>query len=321
MTDIRTTSTQVLLSPNSEADRFLPEGPRAIQLEGREALLWVNIQTSPEAKIGALHLRFWDTGEQRSLPLANRPGFVFPTDREEIVVVGQGHEIGTVDLSTGAWTRWATLPHQNPRVIINDGEIVPGGRAIVFGTKDTQFAEYIAALYLFTLDDQQLSTLAEGMLCSNGKVFTQGDGGLILYDIDTPRRSVMRYRVDLTSGSIQADREVVDLHSEEGLPDGMADTGDGTAIIALFNPHRGGDGQALRVDLGSGKTIERWTTPGSPRVTCPLLVEREGQVKLVLTTAVEGMPDEMRRASPEAGSLFMGATDLKRLPATEVVRL
>ena len=91
----------------------------------------------------------------------------------------------------------ATIPDANPRTIINDGEVVPGGRAVVFGTKDVRFADPIAHLYLFTLDDR-LTTLADGQLCSNGKVFARDRR---LYDIDTPRRNVIRYRLDLDGGS------------------------------------------------------------------------------------------------------------------------
>ena len=90
----------------------------------------------------------------------------------------------------------AAIPDDNPRTIINDGEVVPGGRAVVFGTKDTKFAEPIAHLYLYTVDDNRISVLADKQMCSNGKVFASDEGGLILYDIDTPRK-VVRYRLDV----------------------------------------------------------------------------------------------------------------------------
>jgi hypothetical protein len=44
-------------------------------------------------------------------------------------------------------------------------------------------------------------------------------------------------------------------------------------------------------------------------------------VKLVLTTAVEGMPPEMRSRCPNAGCLFVADTALTGVPVAEVVRV
>ena len=54
-------------------------------------------------------------------------------------------------------------------------------------------------------------------------------------------------------------------------------------------------------DLETGEAVHRWVTPGSPRVTCPLLVNRPDGVKVILTTADEGMSNDVRAASPAAG--------------------
>ena len=75
-----------------------------------------------------------------------------------------------------------------------------------------------------------------------------------------------------------------------------------------------------RVDF-SGAVIEDWTTPGSPRVTCPLLFEHGGHVRLVLTTATEGMPEDQRTQCPNAGNLFWAETSFASVPAGEIVRL
>jgi sugar lactone lactonase YvrE len=319
---------RILFAPVDEADRFLPEGPHGVAVAGRLALAWVNIQSATASKTGAVHLRFWDTGEHRILRQSARPGFIVPTDRPGVVLVGREKELGTLDLQTGEWKTLARIPDANPRTIINDGAAVPGGRAVVFGTKDTQFKDPIAALYLYTVADRRLTVLAEGQVCSNGKIFGQDADGLTLYDIDTPRRVVSRYRFDLDRRSLQVDGVAVDLRTVDGFPDGMVGVpraagspGDGTAIIAMYNPGPVADGRAYHYHLGNGQRLSEWIVPGSPRVTCPLLVERDGGVKLVLTTAVEGMPAEQRRESPNAGSLFEADTDLKRVPPVELVCL
>ena len=94
-----------------------------------------------------------------------------------------------------------------------------------------------------------------------------------------------------------------------------------TAIIAFYNPAPAEVGLAVRYDLKSGKALEEWATPGSPRVTCPCLVRRSDGVKLLLTTATEGMPAEMRARCPNAGALFLADTPLSEVPPAVLVRL
>lgn len=318
---MRTTEARVFLAPEDDDDGFLPEGPRAISLGGRDAVLWVNIQTDPAATRGAVHLRFWDDGEQGVWNLPGRPGFAFPTDRPGVVFVGLEKSPATLDLDTNETNPLATIPDSNPRTIINDAEVVPGGKAVVFGTKDVQFKDPIANLYLYTVDDNRVSPLADKQTCSNGKVFRTEGGALILFDIDTPTRKVVRYRLDVAARTATPDGVALDLADHTGFPDGMRDCGDGTVVVAFYNPDFSDAGKAIRFDLATGDAVEGWTTPGSPRVTCPLLVKRPDGVKLILTTCTEGMPADMRTGCPNAGCLFIADTHLATCPEPELVRL
>jgi sugar lactone lactonase YvrE len=239
-----------------------------------------------------------------------------------VVLVGVEKQLRVCDLAEGTWSEpLATIPDDIPRTIINDGEVVPGGKAVVFGTKDTQFKEPIAHLYLWTVDDNRLTVLADKQTCSNGKVFRTDARGLILYDIDTPTKKVVRYRLDVATRTATPDGTAIDLADQVGFPDGMCDCGDGTVIIAFYNPDHADAGKAIRFNLATGRGVEEWTTPGSPRVTCPLLVQRPGGVKLILTTATEGMPAEMRERCPNAGCLFIADTQFDACPEFEFVRL
>lgn len=317
---MRSTPATVLHAQRSEADRFLPEGPRAVTIEGRPALAWVNIQTAANATAGDIHVRFWD-GELRTYAQPRRPGFLFPTDRPDNLLVGCEKEVGYVNVRTNTFHTLASIDDLDPRTIINDGEIVPGGRAVVFGTKDVKFADSIANLYLFTLDDRKLSVLADRQTCSNGKVFARDESDLILYDIDTPKKNVVRYQLDVSRRKVGPPEVTLDVSLQDGFPDGMVDVGDGTVIIAFYNPALLPDGRALRFRLRTGEAIEEWTTRGSPRVTCPLLIARNGGVRLVLTTATEGMPADQRAACPHAGDVFWAETNLVAAPPGDVVRL
>src|SRR4051812_43616164 len=193
MSALRSTDAIPLLAPESDEEGYLPEGPRVFTLDGRPALVWVNIQTAPDATEGALHVRYWDTGGTEAWALPGRPGFAFPTDRPGVVLVGLDHGVGTFDLDSYEWTPLGGIPDPHPRTIINDAEVTPDRRAVVFGTKDTRFAEPLAGLYLLTLGDNRVSQLRGGQTCSNGKVFATGPAGLTLFDIDTPTRAVARY--------------------------------------------------------------------------------------------------------------------------------
>lgn len=306
---------------NEDEDTFLPEGPRPVTLDGRDAVIWVNIQTAPDAVSGALHVRFWDDGEQGVWNLRGRPGFVLPTDKPGVVFVGMDKDLGTLDLNTNEFRKLGTIPDPSPRTMINDAEVAPGGRAVVFGTKDRKFADPVAALYLFALTDGAITQLAGRQTCSNGKVFTRDARGPILLDIDTPTHTVARYRMEVGSRSVVPDGIALDLHDQPGSPDGMRGCGDGTVVVAFYNKDPIPAGRAVRFDLNTGKPVEEWTTPGSPRVTCPLLVKRPDGVKLIVTTATEGMPADQRQKCPQAGNLFFADTGLADCPPQEPVRL
>jgi sugar lactone lactonase YvrE len=310
------TTASLWFAPSREINRFLPEGPRLLPSGD---FIWVNIQKRPDARDGLVYLRSRATRQVRILPVPGRPGFVFPTDNPALVLVGCEKCVGLLDLDTLAWHPLATIPDADPRTIINDGEIVPGGKAIVFGTKDTRFADAIAHLYLHTADGNQLSVLAGGMTCSNGKVFA--DGGRTLYDIDTPRKVVTEYELDVEKRTLTEKGIALDLRHRPDSPDGMCDAGDGTVIVAFYNPEYADAGRAVRFRLHTGEVLDEWLTPGSPRVTCPLLFEDEGKVKLLLTTADEGMAPELRAKCPNAGCLFVADTALSAVPAAEVVRV
>ena len=322
---MRTTTASVYIECTDESDRFLPEGPRWLTVQERPALVWVNIQLSATATEGEVNVHFPGTDGSRDtgLPCPGRPGFVLPLEGEDQVLAGVDKALRLCDLAEGEWTEaLATIPDTNPRTIINDAEIVPGGKAVVFGTKDTQFDSEarLAQLYLYTVDDNRISLLVDKQVCSNGKVIVSDARGLILYDIDTPTRKIVRYRLDVAARTATLDGVAVDLSNQVGFPDGMRGCGDGTAIVAFYNPEFADAGRAVRFNLTTGEALEEWLTPGAPRVTCPLLVKRPTGVKLLLTTATEGMPADMREKCPNSGSLFIADTQFTDCPPQEVVR-
>lgn len=294
-----TTVASVWFRPSTADDGYLPEGPR----EWADGVCWVNIQAGTDSPFGHLHTRSWGGTAHRRFVLPARPGFALPTTQPGVVLAGCDKVVGLFDTASEEWTPLAAIPDTHPRTIINDAEVTPDGRAVVFGTKDLKFADALAHLYQFTPGDNTVSVLAGGQTCSNGKVFA--DGGRTLFDIDTPRKVVTRYRFDPAARTVVEGGIALDLRHRDDFPDGMCDAGDGTVIVAFYNPNPVGHGTAVRYRLGTGEVLHEWHTPGSPRVTCPLLARRPGGVKLLLTTAVEGMPADQLARCPNAGCLFV----------------
>ena len=81
----------------------------------------------------------------------------------------------------------------------------------------------------------------------------------------------------------------------------------------MFRPEVADYGETRLYDLGSGELRCTWQTPGSPQNTCPALVRVGGELKLLITTAVENMTAEDQEKCPRAGRLFMADVDLDDL--------
>jgi sugar lactone lactonase YvrE len=310
---LATITSEVLFLPESENLRFLPEGPYSLG-EGRFS--WVGIQHGASATVGSLNIFDLARRQNRSFELHGRPGFAIPTTKDGKFVIGCERQLGVFDIRDGSWiTLVDGIDHDVSNTIINDG--TPYADNLVFGTKDLEFKTKKAGLYLYRGRDRKLIRLRNDQICSNGKdVVDAGDGGLHLYDIDSPTRKVVRYRIDIQRGTLSEPETVIDLTQLEGVPDGMVLTPDQqSAIISFYNPNPAPLGETRQYSLISGELEQQWITPDSPQATCPLLIEDASHsVKLVITTAVEHMPKERRAQSSLAGAIFIAPTHFKTAP-------
>src|SRR5438874_7065580 len=89
-TAMRTTQASVYIESTEERDRFLPEGPRWMTVEGRPTLVWVNIQFDPTATEGEINIHFPGTDGSRDfgLPCPGRPGFLRALEGEDQALAG-----------------------------------------------------------------------------------------------------------------------------------------------------------------------------------------------------------------------------------------
>ena len=306
---------EVLYRPDSAELKHLPEGPYPY---GAGKLSWIGIQHGPDSTVGSLNVLDLANRSNTSFPLPGRPGFAFPTDREGTFVVGLERSLGLFDTANGEWTELVGgIDQKVEGTILNDG--IAFAEGLVFGAKELTFTSKTAGLYLWRTHDRQLIQLRSDQICSNGKVMFRDGDGWTLYDIDSPSKTVVRYTLDVAAGTLSEPQVVIDLTAGSVFPDGMIATPDGkSVIIAMFNPDDAESGEAQQFSLSDGSVEAVWKVPGSPRVTCPQLVQFDGRVQLVLTTAVEGMPPEQLAKHPNAGCLFVAQTEFDALPETPV---
>jgi sugar lactone lactonase YvrE len=299
---MQTIDCEILFRPANDQLRYLPEGPIDI---GGSRFSWVAIQHGADAEIGSINIYDMSTGRQSMHELSGRPGFAFPTNEEGVFVIGAERTVGRYDSAADEWTELASdIDSDVENTIINDGVQFSGG--LIFGTKDLEFATKKAGLYVMR-DGQQPVRLRSDQLCSNGKVILQDDDPIKFLDIDSPTKTVVEYTLD--GDSLSDPRVVLDLRDGEDVPDGMVGTPDGrSVIIAFYNPNEAPHGEARQYSLVTGEVECIWKTDVAPQVTCPLLIEHNGRVKLVLTTAVDHMPAERLQRHPNSGCLFIGET-------------
>ncbi len=302
---------RVVFQPPSEALRFLPEGPYRCA-DGRVS--WVAIQHGLGATVGSLNRLDLESGANESFPLPGRPGFAFPTTHADFFLVGMERSIALVHTPDGE----VTYLHEGvdrdvDGTIINDGVVFDD--YVVFGCKDLDFTEHKAGLYLLSPRAPDPIWLSNSQVCSNGKaVVPQGEDRYILYDICSCAKQVTASTLDVAQGKLFDTRVIVDLTEEPYFPDGMILTPDQqSVIVAIYDPREISDGQAIQYSLATGEPERRWVCPASPRVTCPQLVQRQGRIELLLTTAVEGMSAETRAKARNAGCLFLAPTPFETL--------
>ncbi|MDP7277376.1 MAG: SMP-30/gluconolactonase/LRE family protein [Planctomycetaceae bacterium] len=293
---------EVLWQPDSDSLGYLPEGPVECS---RGRISWVAIQHGPEDSNGSLNLLDPATGTNRSLALPGRPGFAFPTTEPDVFLVGLERRVQRVRFSDGhcrAESDEVDVGVEN--TIINDGIAIDEG--LVFGCKDLDFAEHKAGLYFWRSRDRRLFRLRDDQLCSNGKVARRDSDGWLIWDIDSPTKTVVKYRLDPVAGTLSEPEIVLDLTGLPFFPDGMvAGRQEASVIIAFYNPEAVEAGEVHEYDLVSGDRLATWLVPGSPQVTCPLLWQSPTGSRLVVTTAAENMSVEKRSQYPRAGAMFV----------------
>jgi sugar lactone lactonase YvrE len=299
-------------TPATAGLRFLPEGPRVLQNypTADPVLGWVAIQESFEVLTGSVNLLNLRTLENDSHPVPGRVGFFVETERPGVLLLGLERSLVLYDVAERKLVGTPFVVTEDERVVINDGYAVEGG--VLFGTKHTTFKERIACMYLFETATGTLHTLHSEQICANGKFLFPG--GLV--DIDSPNKTLDFYAYDAVGKKLGERRIIADFRDTALFPDGLRPGPDGeSVIVAFYNPEAVAEGLAREFRIRDGEVLGEWRLAGSPRVTCPEVLLLDGRVRVLFTTAVEGMDPVV----PLAGTMFVGDTAYAEVPKGPVL--
>lgn len=270
-----------------DAKASLGEGPVWDCLRGE--LWWVDIDA------GEIHATDTD-GHDRvviDIPLVS---CVTPA-RDGRLFFCAGLRSGFLDVERLEITWAADIPPTGA-VRFNDGKCDPTGRFWA-GTMDKQGRDPIGSLYRFDrgLPREPLSTvtIANNITVSNGLAWSRD--GTHMYYIDTPRKTVDAFSIDLVSGVAGERRTVISVDPSDGQPDGMTIDSDGLLWVAHWDGHA-----VSRYDPQTGTMVARVPIPAARVTSC--MFGGKGLSTLFITTARQGASNEELQQYPASGGLF-----------------
>eukprot|EP01124_Arcella_intermedia_P016607 TRINITY_DN23217_c0_g1_i1.p1 TRINITY_DN23217_c0_g1~~TRINITY_DN23217_c0_g1_i1.p1 ORF type:complete len:341 (-),score=53.10 TRINITY_DN23217_c0_g1_i1:52-1035(-) len=286
---------------------YLAEGPYVVRRAGEwpgAVFSFVNIQKGPDEP-GQLHIVDSSSWRHQVFDLPEPVGFAFPTDKENIFVMGLGKGLALYDTQTGQVERLVEDLKEGD-TLVNDALLIDNG--LVFGSKHLKTPQRIAGLWYYPYASRQLVHLLPNLKISNGMdTFTDNNGELWLVHTDSVDGVVKKFPFDPINGKVNhlKGEVIVDVRPLKVSPDGLTLSPDKKhLIVALWNDDEGAKyGEAHQYSMETGKLERIWRVPGAPRVTCPILVKD----RVILTTAWEGSV-RLKETQPNSGRLFIGDT-------------
>ena len=80
--------------------------------------------------------------------------------------------------------------------------------------------------------------------------------------------------------------EIIKITGENEYPDGMIESPDGkSCIIAIYTFADVEHGKAYQFSLETGALEAEWSFETASKITCPILVEKDGKTKVIFTSA------------------------------------
>ena len=288
-----------------KAQAIVGEGPF---WDGKENLLyWVDIASKN------LHIHDPRSGTNREMQVGQLIGSAVlrdaPAHGAPEMVVGLEDGLFFFDLASGKLTPIVDPEADKPVNRFNDGKCDAHGRFWT-GTQPSDgkggATEDRGACALYRLDkDHTAKRMVGGVSISNGIAWSRDNK--VMYYIDSRVMGVAAFDFDLETGEIRNRRQVIEIPSDHGLPDGMTIDDEGMLYVCEWDGYQVG-----KWDPRSGKLVDSIKFPIAKVTSCcfggPKLNE------LYITTACMGVKpgDEAQR---EAGSVFRVPMDISGAPS------
>lgn len=250
-----------------------------------EALYWVDITGE------AVHRLDPDTGADTQTRVGQAVGAVVPRASGGLVLAVRD---GFAELPEfgGDVRMLVDVEADQPDNRMNDGKCDSHGR---FWASTMAFDATADAGSLYCLTPElEVRKVLDGLTIGNGLAWSADDR--TLYFIDSMSRGIDAYEFDAASGQLGAQRRLVSIPAEKGIPDGMTIDTDGCLWVALF----GGWG-VLRYDPDGN--LDREIRLPVANVTCPTFGGSD-LGDLYITTTREGLSESERAEQPLAGAVF-----------------
>lgn len=186
----------------------------------------------------------------------------------------------------------------------NDGKCDPLGRYWA-GTMNENELENKGSLYV--LDDKlKLKKEISRVSISNGLAWDVEREKM--YYIDTPTKKIAVYNFNMRTGEISDLLEVIKIPDKYGLPDGMTIDEEGMLWIAMW----GGNG-IVKCNPFTKKIVDYIYIPAKNVTACTF--GGESLDTLYITTARDGLSEELIKKYPLSGGLFSFKPGVKGIPS------
>lgn len=259
-------------------------------------LNWVDVFT------GRLLTASWDGARLTDVATVTVPAHLTALaphrDRDRGWVVAANQGIALLD-HDGTLT-WLAEPEAGGagRIRMNDGACDPAGRFWA-GSMAYDESPGAGALYRYDGEDRYTRVLGQ-VTISNGLAWSPDNTRMYYADTGDQTISVLDY--DHATGNVTSRRTLVTVKQRGGGPDGMCIDSEGCLWVAIW-----GAGEVRRY-TPAGEQVAVVTLDAT-QPTCPALGGESGHT-LFITTAREGLPEELLAAQPDAGRVFATQVDV-----------
>lgn len=259
----------------------------------RKCCYWVDIER------GILYELNWLSGTARKWDFNGRLSMVRQGRNDELILA-LNTAIVKFDLESEQLTPLIDIELSTSGNRCNDGACDSWGRLWI-GTMHLEHKDGAGSLYLVD-GNLQVHKKFPNTSISNGIAWSL-DNKRLFY-IDSPTQVVKSFIFNEKDGEIVFEKNVIEVPSEMGTPDGMAIDEKGMLWIAQW----GGSG-VYRWNPNDGKLLDKIELPVPQVTSCAFAGEKLDY--LIITTARENFKEEDLEKYPESGNLFLIKTRVK----------